>query len=61
MRGRGAVVTGTGDHLELCGIAYRGGMHWVHTHCGDNPTPEEPDGWLKEIAADGSAGPIAMT
>jgi hypothetical protein len=46
-----------GDHLELCGIAYSGGMHWVHTNCGDKPTAEDPDGWLKVLAADGSAGP----
>ena len=45
-----------GDHLELCGIPYQGGMHWVHTNCGDQPTPQDPDGWVKELAADGSAG-----
>ena len=46
----------TGDRLSLCGIPYKGGMHWVHTNCGDTPTPQDPDGWLKEIAADGSTG-----
>ena len=45
-----------GDHLSLCGIPFKGGMHWVHTNCGDTPTPQDPDGWLKEIAADGSTG-----
>ena len=45
-----------GDRLSLCGIPYKGGMHWVHTNCGDTPTPQDPDGWLKEIAADGSTG-----
>jgi hypothetical protein len=44
------------DHLELCGIPYSGGMHWVHTNCGDRPTAADPNGWLKELAADGSAG-----
>jgi hypothetical protein len=46
----------TGDRLSLCGMPYKGGMHWVHTNCGDTPTPQDPDGWLKEIAADGSTG-----
>ncbi len=45
-----------GDHLELCGIPYQGGMHWVHTNCGDQPTAQDPNGWLKELATDGSAG-----
>ena len=45
-----------GDRLSLCGMPYKGGMHWVHTNCGDTPTPQDPDGWLKEIAADGSTG-----
>ena len=45
-----------GDHLEVCGIPYQGGMHWVHTNCGDKPTPQDPDGWIKELAPDGSAG-----
>ena len=47
----------TGDRLSLCGIPYKGGMHWVHTNCGDSPTRQDPDGWLKEIAADGTTGP----
>nr|WKF60309.1 hypothetical protein HUO10_004830 [Paraburkholderia busanensis] len=46
-----------GDRLELCGIPYQGGIHWVHTNCGDTPTPQDPNGWLKEIAADGTVGP----
>ena len=46
-----------GARLSLCGIAYRGGMHWVHANCGDKPTPQDPDGWLKEIASDGTVGP----
>ena len=46
-----------GDRLSLCGIPYRGGMHWVHANCGDKPTPQDPDGWLKVIAKDGTVGP----
>ncbi len=46
-----------GDRLSLCGIPYQGGMHWVHTNCGDSPSPRDPDGWLKEIAPDGTTGP----
>jgi len=45
-----------GDRLSLCGIPYKGGMHWVHTNCGDTPTASDPDGWLKEIAPDGTPG-----
>ncbi len=45
-----------GMRLSVCGIAYQGGMHWVHTNCGDTPTAQDPDGWLKEIAADGTTG-----
>ncbi len=46
-----------GDHLSLCGIPYSGGMHWVHDNCGDTPSSRDPDGWLKQIAADGTTGP----
>lgn len=46
-----------GAHLEACGIPYAGGMHWVHTNCGDTPTAQDPDGWLKVIDATGAAGP----
>lgn len=46
----------SGDHLELCGIPFNGGIHWVHTNCGDQPTPQDPNGWLKELSADGAAG-----
>ena len=49
-----------GDRLELCGKPYTSGgpgMDWVHTNCGDTPTPDKPDGWVKVIGADGSAGP----
>ena len=47
----------TGTRLSVCGIPFHGGMHWVHTNCGDHPTAKDPDGWLKLIAADGSVGP----
>jgi hypothetical protein len=46
-----------GDKLEVCGIPYAGGMDWVHTNCGAPPTPSDPNGWVKKIAADGSVGP----
>ena len=45
-----------GDHLEVCGEPFPGGIHFVHTNCGDKPTPKEPDGWVKKLSADGSAG-----
>jgi hypothetical protein len=46
-----------GQHLEACGLPYGGGMHWVHTNCGDTPTAQDPNGWLKVIDATGVAGP----
>ena len=46
-----------GQHLEACGLPYAGGMHWVHTNCGDTPTAQDPDGWLKTIDASGAVGP----
>lgn len=47
------------DRLELCGQLYtRGGpgIHWVHTNCGKKPKPNRPDGWIRHLAANGSAG-----
>jgi hypothetical protein len=46
-----------GMRLSVCGIAFHGGVHWVHTNCGDTPTARDPDGWLRQVAADGSVGP----
>jgi hypothetical protein len=49
-----------GDRLELCGKPYTSGgpgMDWVHTNCGDQPTPGKPDGWVKVIGPDGTPGP----
>jgi len=46
-----------GQHLEACGLPYPGGMHWVHTNCGDTPTRQDPNGWLKVIDANGVPGP----
>jgi hypothetical protein len=46
-----------GQHLSACGIAYPGGMHWVHTNCGDTPTAQDPNGWLKVVDAAGVDGP----
>jgi hypothetical protein len=48
-----------GTRLELCGKPYAQGqlgIDWVHTDCGDPPTADKPDGWVKVLAADGSAG-----
>jgi hypothetical protein len=48
-----------GDRLELCGQLYTGGdvgIHWVHTDCGATPSPDKPDGWVREINKDGSVG-----
>jgi hypothetical protein len=49
-----------GDHLELCGKLYAdgsAGMDWVHSNCGDEPTPDHPNGWVKVLSADGGRGP----
>ncbi len=46
-----------GEHLEACGLPYTGGMHWVHTNCGDAPTAQDPNGWLKVVDATGTVGP----
>jgi hypothetical protein len=49
-----------GNRLELCGKLFtqgRLGIDWVHTNCGDRPRPNQPDGWLKVLAADGAPGP----
>ena len=46
-----------GDRLELCGASFSGGLHWVHTNCGDRPTTDDPNGWVKVIGAGGSVGP----
>ena len=46
-----------GDKLQLCGLPFEGGIHWVHNNCGDTPTAQDPDGWIKKISTDGSAGP----
>ena len=47
-----------GERLEFCGKPYTSGagMDWVHSNCGDNPTPADPNGWLKVVGADGSVG-----
>lgn len=46
-----------GDKLEVCGIPFQGGIHWVHNNCGDTPTKSDPNGWIKKVQADGSVGP----
>ena len=48
-----------GDKLEVCGQLYSGndvGIHWVHTNCGETPTADKPDGWVRKVDADGNAG-----
>ena len=49
-----------GDLLKFCGKPYSSGspgMDWVHTNCGDPPTPSHPNGWVKVIGPDGTPGP----
>jgi hypothetical protein len=49
-----------GDRLELCGRFYTHGgpgIDFVHTNCGEAPTPRRPDGWLKVFGSDGAPGP----
>jgi hypothetical protein len=48
-----------GDRLELCGQLYTGGdvgIHWVHTNCGESPTTDKPDGWVRKVDTNGTAG-----
>lgn len=47
-----------GQNVEFCGQPYSGGggIHWVHTNCGDTPTSSEPNGSVRIINADGSLG-----
>jgi hypothetical protein len=40
-----------GDRLELCGKRYTGGdvgIDWVHTDSGATPSPDRPDGWVRD-------------
>jgi len=49
-----------GDHLELCGKLYsppETGIDWVHTNCGAPPAMNAPNGWIKEVDANGLLGP----
>lgn len=46
-----------GDKLEVCGIPFSGGIHWVHNNCGDAPTKSDPNGWIKIVQPSGSVGP----
>lgn len=47
-----------GDKLELCGSLYTSGVgiHWVHSNCGAAPSSSTPDGWVKEVASNGTVG-----
>jgi hypothetical protein len=47
------------DHLELCGQLYTSGglgIHWVHDNCNTTPSSSNPNGWVEELAANGTAG-----
>jgi hypothetical protein len=46
------------DRLELCGELYdRGvGIHFVHTNCGEFPSRDHPDGWIRLVDRRGSSG-----
>jgi hypothetical protein len=46
------------DHVEMCGEMYSDGtgIHWVHSNCGVTPDATHPDGFAKELAADGTEG-----
>jgi hypothetical protein len=43
-----------GDHLEVCGQPFPGGIHWVHTNCGKTPQPDKPNGWVKKLDENGN-------
>jgi hypothetical protein len=47
------------DRLELCGQLYdRGvGIHFVHGNCGQFPTPQRPDGWIRLAGGGGRTSP----
>ena len=46
-----------GDRMQACGEPFPGGIHFVHTNCGDPPVATDPNGWLKRVMPDGSTGP----
>ncbi|GGC93520.1 hypothetical protein GCM10011396_46010 [Undibacterium terreum] len=48
-----------GDRVELCGQKYpdgETGIHWVHTDCGNPPSESKPNGFIKIIGSNGTAG-----
>ncbi|PHV10730.1 hypothetical protein CSQ89_14670 [Chitinimonas sp. BJB300] len=45
-----------GTRLSLCGLPFPGGIHWVHTNCGEKPTRRHPNGWVKQLDAHNQAG-----
>lgn len=47
----------TGARVELCGLPFPGGMHWVHSNCGARPTSSDPDGWVKVLDNLNNPGP----
>jgi hypothetical protein len=46
------------DRLDLCGALYTQGrgIHFVHTSCGNSPTAQHPDGWIRRIGSDDAGG-----
>ncbi len=44
-----------GTRLGLCGLRFPGGIHWVHTNCGETPNSQHPDGWVKLLDANNQA------
>lgn len=51
-----------GQRVSLCGLTYDDpnsgpGIHWVHTNCGVQPSPQQPTGWVEVFADDGTLGP----
>ena len=48
-----------GQQLALCGQLYdRGvGIHFVHINCGQAPTANHPDGFIRVVGAGGAIGP----
>ena len=44
-----------GDRVEVCGAPFPGGIHWVHTDCGDTPRKGSPNGWVKLLSSGGTS------
>lgn len=44
------------SRLEVCGIPFPGGIHWVHSNCGVTPTKSTPNGFVKALDSAGRPG-----